>query len=71
MEDELDTAIRVFKDGRCTPEQMADILFRSVMSEDQVLDLLKGVGDDGGYTRQLNQVGMLYMARVARQERTA
>jgi hypothetical protein len=44
------------------PRAMAYILFGSGMEEDRVLDAIKLVGDNTGYTPQLNECGKEYLA---------
>lgn len=66
--DEFDSAVEDFKNGKCTPERMADILYRSVYPEDDVLDMIKQVGDRFGYTERLNRTAELYMQMVAKDE---
>lgn len=61
-------SILKFKDEIYTPEQMAAILYASVLCEDDVLDFLKAYGDNLGYERRLNRVGVVYMAMVAEVE---
>lgn len=69
MKDKLTTAIDAFKNSACTPERMAAILYASAMPEDDVLDLLKALGDGIGWTKQLSRTGEVYLAMVAEAER--
>lgn len=54
-------AIPIGTPEQVTPQQLAQILRESGMAEDSVLDLLKRIGDKGGWTKQLNLVGAYYL----------
>lgn len=44
-----------------TPRQVAEQLRASGMAEDDVMDMLKELGDKTGWTPQINDVGLHYL----------
>lgn len=45
-----------------TPKEMAYVLFGSGLKEDDVVDMIKEIGDISGYTPKLNECGKEYLA---------
>lgn len=54
-----------------TPRQIADVLRESGMAEDDVLDMLKRIGDKSGWTKQLNLAGAYYLKPHAQTDEEA